>query len=192
LFGIVGALLLLWAFVSFNPFADQSLNGVRLITFALAGAAISLAFYRRQASVAPTLALLTTATVVIAGVWSAAVTVLSSSVEEPFLGTFGLVGHFSGIALWVSPVAWSLGQLHTGAAWQGMSRARATATKAGLWILLGSVVAWLGDDRLGIVNSLWGDMWQAIALTGLAMNGVGWLILGAVLLAPAREAAHRP
>lgn len=55
-------------------------------------------------------------------------------------------------------------------------------TKLGLAILVGSIVAWLGDDRLGLVDSLWGEMWQAVALAGVAMNGVGWLILGAVLL----------
>jgi hypothetical protein len=73
LFGMLGAFLLLWAFISFNPFADPALNNIRLILFALAGAAISLAFYERQAQLAPTLALLTTAAVVIGGTWSAAV-----------------------------------------------------------------------------------------------------------------------
>jgi len=186
LFGVIGAVLLLWAFISFNPFVDPRVNSIRLLAFSLAGAAISLAFYRRQALVAPTLALLTTGAVVIAGLWSSTVLILSSGVERPFIGTFGLIGLFANIALFVTPAIWALGLLHTGAAWQGMSRNRGLATKLGATILIGSIVGWFGDDRLGMVDSLWGPMWQTIALAGVAMNGIGWLTLGAVLVAPGR------
>jgi hypothetical protein len=67
-----------------------------------------------------------------------------------------------------------------------MSRNRALLTKLGAAILIGSIVGWFGDDRLGLVDSLWGEMWQTIALAGVAMNGIGWLILGVVLVAPGR------
>lgn len=184
LFGIVGAGLLLWAFVSFNPFADQRVNSIRLIAFSLTGAAIALAFHRRQALVAPRLALLTTGAVVIAGAWNATWVILSNGATSPFMGTFGLIGLFAGIALWVTPSIWAIGLLHTGAAWRGMSRNRALLTKIGATILIGSIVGWLGDDRLGLIDSLWGEMWQTIAITGVAMNGIGWLILGVVLIAP--------
>ena len=187
LLGVIGAVLLLWAFISFNPFVDQRANSIRLIAFALGGAAIALAFYRRQALVAPTLALLTTAGVVIAGIWYVAIVLASPGVDHPFIGQFGLVSMFANIALWVTPAVWALGLLHTGAAWQGMSRNRALATKFGATILIGSIVGWFGDDRLGMVDSLWGGLWQAVALTGVAMNGVGWLILGSVLVLPGRR-----
>ena len=182
LFGAIGAALLLGAFVSFLPFEDPAINRIRLVAFALAGAAISLAFYRRQALVAPTLALLTTSAVVIAGIWYAAWVILADRVESPFIGAFGLVNMFANIALWVTPVVWAVGLLHTGAAWQGMSPNLRLVTKVALWILIGSIVAWLGDDRLGLVDSLWGELWQMIALAGVAMNGIGWLLLGVVLL----------
>jgi hypothetical protein len=68
-----------------------------------------------------------------------------------------------------------------------MSRVATIVTKLSLVVLIGSVVAWLGDDRLGLVDSLWGDMWQAVALAGVAMNGLGWLGLGAVLLVGGRS-----
>lgn len=187
MFGIVGAGLLLFAFVSFDPFAVLWVNNIRLVLFALAGAAIALAFYRRQALVAPTLALLTTGVVVFAGVWYATWVILANGVQSAFMGTFGLAYLFANIALWVTPAIWSIGMLHTGAVWQGMSRGRRVMTKLGLAILIGSIVAWLGDDRLGMVDSLWGEMWQLIAITGVVMNGVGWLILGAVLVAPGRS-----
>jgi len=186
LLGIAGAGLLLWAFISFNPFDDPAINRIRLVTSALAGAAITLAFYRRQAVAAPNLALLTTAGVVIAGIWYATTVIVSASVDHPFLGTFGLMNMFANIALWVTPAIWAIGVLHTGAAWQGMSRNQALVTKLGVVSLLGSIVGWLGDDRLGMVDSLWGGLWQAVALIGVAMNGIGWLILGAVLVVSGR------
>ncbi len=181
IFGALGAVLLLVAFGTVALEAP-ALNQLRLIIFALGGAAIAFAFYRRQALVAPTLALLTTAGVVIAGAWYVAWLLLSANLDRPFVGTFGLIGLFASIALWVSPAIWAIGLLHTGAVWQGMTRTEALATKTGTVILLGSVVAWLGDDRLGLVDSLWGDMWQSVALAGVAMNGIGWLILAVVLV----------
>ena len=188
LLGVAGAALLLWAFISFNPFADPAVNRIRLVTFALAVAAISLAFYRRQAVAAPNLALITTAGVVIAGVWYATIVVVSESVDHPFIGSFGLMNMFASIALWVTPAIWAIGLLHTGAAWQGMSRNQALVTKLGVVSLIGSIVAWFGDDRLGLVDSLWGELWKTVALTGVALNGIGWLILGAVLLVGGRGA----
>ena len=187
LFGLVGAALLLWAFVSFNPFGDPALNRVRLVLFALAGAAISLAFYPRQAAAAPTLGLLTTGAVAIAGVWYVTWILLAPGVPSPFIGTFGLVNLFANVALWVTPTVWAIGMLHTGAAWRGMGRNLRLTTKLGLTLLLGSAIGWLGDDRLGLVDSLWGAMLSTIVLIGVAMNGFGWAILGAVLVAARGE-----
>lgn len=187
LFGIVGAVLLLWVFVFAGSFADLGANRIRLIWFALAGAAISLAFYRRAAHAAPFLALLTTGAVVIAGIWYSTWIVVASGHEGAFVGPLGLVNMLANIALWVSPAAWAIGLLHTGAAWAGMGLRRRLLTKLGLALLIGSIVGWLGDDRLGMVDSLWGELWQAVALTGVAMNGLGWLILGLVLVVPERN-----
>jgi hypothetical protein len=180
--GIVGAVLLLLAFITSVPFEDQALSTVRLLTFDLAGAAIALAFYRRQSPASPRLVLLTTAAVVIGGVWSASGLLLAPGVDRPAIGTFGLLQLFANITLWVSPAAWAIAALHTGALWRGMTRSQGFAAKAGLWTLIGSAVAWFGDDRLGMVDSLWGEMWQTVALAGVAMNGIGWLVLGGVLV----------
>ena len=186
LFGILGAALLLWAFISFNPFQDPAVNRVRLVLFGLAGGAIALAFYRRQALVAPTMALLATAGVVIAGIWYAATVIVSTGVDHPFIGPFGFVTLLAGMALWITPAIWSIAMLHTGAGWQGMTPTRTLVMKVGLSVLIGSIVGWIGDDRLGMVDSLWGEVWQTVALVAVALNGVGWLILGAVLVVPGR------
>lgn len=187
LFGLIGGVLLLWAFVSWNPFVDQGNNLIRLLVFSLAGAAIAIAFYRRQAAVAPRLALVATGAVVIAGAWYATWLLLSPGVRSPFSGTYGLVNFLAGLALWLSPVLYGAAMLRIGAAWQGMTRWRAVATRLGAVLLLGSSVAWLGDDRLGLVDSeAYGELFQAIALTGVALNGAGWILLGAVLVLGAR------
>ncbi|MSP57216.1 MAG: hypothetical protein EXR69_16715, partial [Myxococcales bacterium] len=55
LVGLTGGILLLGAFVSFNPFEERAANMIRLVTFALGSAAVTLAFYDRQARVAPLL-----------------------------------------------------------------------------------------------------------------------------------------
>jgi hypothetical protein len=186
LFGFVGAGLLLWAFVPLNPFADPALNGVRLVAFALAGTAISIAFYRRQAEAAPTLTRITTAAVVVAGVSYATWVILSARVDSPFIGTFGFANLVADIALWVSPALWAIAMLHAGAGWRGMPRRLEMVTKLGVWTLVGSIVGWLGDDRLGLIDSTWGELWKAIALAGVAMNGIGWMLLGAVLVVGGR------
>jgi hypothetical protein len=120
--------------------------------------------------------------VVIAGIWYTTWLLLATGVDSPFLGTFGLVNLFANIALWVTPAVWAIGLLHTGAAWQGMSRYQAFATKFGVVSLLGSVLAWIGDDRLGMIDSMWADLWGNVALAGVLLNGLGWLTLGAVLV----------
>jgi hypothetical protein len=184
LFGAIGAALLLLGFVSWDVFADPAVNRVRLVVFALAGAAIALGFHGRQAAAAPMLAILTTALVVIGGLWYVAWTLLAPSVESPNSGGFGLIGLFAGIGLWTTPTLWAIGQLRTGAAWRGMSARRALATRVGLAVLIGSIAGWLGDDRLTMVVSLPVDasLIRFLAVTGVLLNGLGWLVLGGVLL----------
>lgn len=182
LVGLVGGLLLLWAFISFNPFETRAANMIRLITFALGGAAIAVAFYGRQAMVARSLALVTSGAVVFCGIWYATWIVLALWVESPFSGTFGALNFWSNGALWLSAAVYGAAMLRIGAAWRGMPRWLAIATRLGAIALLGSMVAWAGDDRLGLVDSgQYGQLWSALALTGVFLNGAGWVILGAVL-----------
>ena len=192
LLGVAGAVLLLWAFISFEPFADVSINRIRLAVFSLAGAAVAIAFYRRQATVAPRLAFLTTAAVVTAGIWYLFWIRLSENVPSPFSGAFGAVNFLANIALWISAGLWAVALLRIGAAWRGMSRALTLTTKVGAVVLIGSLVGWLGDDRLGLVGGEQGEMWSAIALLGVAANGLGWLLLGTVLLVGGRRATPPP
>lgn len=182
LVGLVGGILLLLAFISFNPFETRAANTIRLITFALGGAAVAVAFYRRQALVARSLALVTSGAVVFSGVCYATWIVLALSVQSPFSGTFGALNFWSSGALWLSAAVYGAAMLKIGAAWQGMPRWLGVAARLGAIALLGSSFAWAGDDRLGLVDSeQYGQMWSTIAMTGVFLNGTGWVILGAVL-----------
>ena len=183
-FGLAGAVLLLWAFVSFNPFATPLANTIRLVLFSLAGSAIAVAFYRRQVDAAPGLILAATGYVVVAGLWYATWTVVSEGVPSPFSPAkpFGFIGIFAGIALWTSAAVYGAAVLRTRVLWQSMSRVASILTRAGAALLLGSAVAWIGDDRLGMVGSeTFGRPVQVLAVLGVAANGLGWLLLGGVL-----------
>ena len=192
LVGLVGGILLLWAFVSFNPFETRAANTIRLITFALGGAAIAVAFYGRQAIVGRSLTLVTSGAVVLSGTLYATLIVLAIWVESPFSGIFGAINFWSSGGLWLSAAVYGAAMLKVGGAWQGMPRWLGVATRLGAIALLGSSVAWVGDDRLGLVDSeQYGQMWSTIAMTGVFLNGTGWVILGGVL-ALGNGGARRP
>lgn len=189
LVGLAGGILLLWAFISFEPFETRAANMARLITFALGGAAVAIAFYRRQARVARSLAFVTAGAVVVSGVAYATWVVLALWVESPFSGTFGALNFWSNVALWLTAAVYGAAMLQIGSAWQGMPRWLGVATRLGAIALLGSSFAWTGDDRLGLVDSeQYGQMWSKIALTGVFLSGAGWAILGAVLALGNRSA----
>ena len=191
LVGLVGGILLLWAFISFNPFETRTANTIRLIVFALGGAAVAVAFYRRQALVARSRALASSGAVVFSGALYATLAVLAQWVQSPFSGTFGALNFWSSWALWVTAAVYGAAMLKIGAAWQGMPRWLGVATRLGAITLLGSSFAWVGDDRLGLVDSeQYGHMWSSIAMAGVFLNGTGWVILGAVLALGNRGAHH--
>ena len=189
LLGLAGGLLLLWAFISFNPFETRAANMIRLITFGLGQAAIAVAFYRRQALVAPWLVLVTTGLTVFAGAFYALWIVLALWVPSPFSGTFGALNLFGSGILWLSAVAYGAAMLKIGAVWQGMPRWLAMAARFGALVLLGSAFGWLGDDRLGFIDSEpYGQLIGAIAMFGVFLNGLGWVTLGSVLVFGGRGA----
>ncbi len=189
LLGAVGGVLLLWAFISFDPFEALAANMVRLILFALGGAAIAIAFHGRQVQVAPRLATAAAGAVVVSGIVYATLVVLGLWVAAPFSGAFGTLGFWTSWSLWVSAAVYGATMLRIGAAWRGMSRPLAIAARIGAIALLGGGVAWLGDDRLGLVDSAtYGQTVSAVAVAGVGLVGLGWVIVGAVLVVGARGA----
>ncbi|HUQ78291.1 MAG TPA: hypothetical protein VM427_05400 [Patescibacteria group bacterium] len=183
LFGLVGCVLLLLAFVTWVPFESLAVNTVRLLMFALAGAAIAIAFHGTQAGSSPRIATVATGAVVIAGIWHAVWNVLGLWVPSRFSGGFGSIGALASLALWLTPTLYGGAMLRIGVAWRGMSRWRAGATRIAAVVLLGSFLAAAGDDRWGLVRSeAYGPLWSTLALVGVLASGAGWAVLGAVLV----------
>ncbi len=116
--------------------------------------------------------------------WNVLWILLSAQVPSPFGGTFGLIGFVAVHLGWLSAAAFGGAVLLVPATWAGMDRwQRAMTRLAGFALLIGSVATNLGDDRLGLVTSVpYGELWSTIALTGLFLNGAGWVLLGGILL----------
>ncbi len=182
LLAVVGGCLLIGVFFWTGLFAGPD-NTVRLVLFALSGAAVGLAFHRRQSAVAPRLALVATAAVVVAGLWYSTSNILALNAPRPWAGAGGLVYSLSSMSLWLSAALFGAIALRIDAAWRGMSRwFTATARMAALILVIGGPLAALGDDRWGLTDdATYGTLISQAALLGVFLTGAGWALLGAVL-----------
>lgn len=185
---IVGGVLLLLAFSPANPFADWVANTVRLVLFWLGGMAAAIAFHGRQAVASPRLARYVTAAVVLAAVWNVFWIVLSVGRDNPFGGQFGLIGFWASFFGWLAASAYGALTL-LGRAWHGMPQVPAFVTRlAGAALLVGGVVGTFGMDRIGLTRSEpFGDLFGSLGALGVGAVGLGWLLLGGVLLLAGRE-----
>lgn len=183
LLAVVGGCLLIGVFFWTGLFAGPD-NTVRLVLFALSGAAVGLAFHRRQSAVAPRLALVATGAVVLAGLWYSTSNILSLNSPRPWAGVGGLIFSLSGLSLWLSAAVFGAIALRIGAAWRGMTRwFAATARMAALILIVGGPLAALGDDRWGLTdNETYGALITQATLLGVFLTGAGWALLGAVLV----------
>jgi hypothetical protein len=190
LVGLIGGLLYLWAFVSFNPFEVRLNNAIRLSSWWLGGAAVAIAFHPRLAAARRRLAFAATAAVVFTALWNVLWIVLSWQVESPFGGTFGFVGFLASHAGFLSAAVLGLVVASSPAASSGMGRWAAAITRmAGLSLLVGSILTNVGDDRLGLTDSIpYGEVWTTIALFGQFLQSSGWVLLGSVLVFAGRRA----
>lgn len=163
--GILGGAVLLAAFVvEFAP----GLNDLRIVLFNLGAMAVVIGVHRRQASAAPGLALLGAVPAFLANAWYVATVVLAIGHPNPFGGDFGLVYFAAGLALWLTD------------AWFGLMTLRlGVVTRWGaLALAIGSVLAITGIDRLGLTSSDNPTIFGPLSLVGIALNGIGWILLG--------------
>ena len=190
---VVGGVLLLWAYFSWAPFVARSSHTVRLVLFALAGAAVGLAFHRRQSAVAPRLALVATSVVVLAGLWYATSNILALNLPRSWVGVGGLLYSLSSLAIWLSAALFGLISLRIGAVWHGMTRWFAATARIALLILaIGGPLAVLGDDRWGLGrHETYGALITQATLLGIFLTGAGWALLGAVLVTGGQRGAPR-
>lgn len=163
--GILGGLGLLAAFVIEIP---SLLNTVRLVLFCVGAIAIAVAAYGRHAAVSSRLALAGTIPVVVANGCNIAWILLAIGQERPFAGNFGIVGFWAGLAFWIADAWFGLVALRIGALWRG----------AAIMLTLGSLLAITGMDRLELTSSANPTIFGPIALAGVALNGLAWVLLG--------------
>ena len=178
--GIVGGVLLVSAFV---PFIDWGPNGVafRIVGFNAGAIAIAAAFVARVGSRASRLARVAAFAAIATNLVYAVLIV--AGIDRPRLPEpdpeFRLWLFYGGVAMWLADGA--LGFV--------LLRRRGIARLGALALAVGSPLAVLGIDRLALVSDPgYGPFVQLVALTGAALNGVGWIVIGASLaLAPRAE-----
>lgn len=165
LLGMVGGIVLLAAFVvEIAP----DLNNVRLILFNLGAIAVVLAVHRRHVAVSPTLARTVAGATVLANAWYLSMVVLAIDRPNPIAGDFGLVFFWAAVAMWLTDAAFGVVTLRLGL----VTRWGAAA------LAIGSALAFTGIDRLALTSPANPTIFGPIALIGIALNGLGWILLG--------------
>ena len=163
--GIVGGIVLLAAFVvEIAP----DLNSVRLVLFNLGAMAIVIAVHRRQVAAAPTLARGVAGATVFANAWHLSMIALETGRLNPFAGEFGLVFFWAVVVMWLTDAAFGVVTLRLGL----VTRWGAAA------LAIGSALAFTGIDRLALTSPANPTIFGPIALIGIALNGLGWILLG--------------
>jgi hypothetical protein len=163
--GILGGAVLLAAFVIEIP---PGLNDARLVIFNLGAIAVVVALHRRQVAVSRTLSRVADTAAIVANAWHLSMVVLSIGRANPFAGDFGMVFFYVAMAMWLADAAFGAAALRSG----GVSRWGPLA------LTIGSVLAIAGIDRLGLTSVANPTIFGPLALTGVALNGLGWILLG--------------
>jgi hypothetical protein len=182
LIGVLGGLVLLVVFV-----VDElapALNFARLALFGLGAVAIVLGI--RATGLARTSRAVSAATIA-AGLANAAfVAITVLSVDRPQFPEpdqdFRLIAFYVYLAMWLADAALGLALLRL----RGIGRLGALA------LAIGSPIGALGMDRFGLIHDpTFGEVIQTAALWGIALNGLGWILVGAslVLARPVEPAA---
>lgn len=163
--GILGGAVLLAAFVIEIP---PVLNDARLVMFSLGAIAVVVGLNRRELPTSRTLLRVASIAAVIANAWHLSMVVLSIGRASPFAGDFGLVSYYAGLAMWLADAAFGAAALRSG-----------VASRWGpLALAIGSVLAIAGMDRFGLTSPWNPTIFGPVALTGVALNGLGWILLG--------------
>jgi hypothetical protein len=163
--GVLGGVAFLTAFVVEIP---AGWNLVRIVLWIVGGMAVALATYDGHAVVSRSLALAGTVPVVVTGLLGLLWEGLAIARDSPFSGDFGLAGFwiFLGAALataWFGLVAARLGVV-----WRPAAAA----------LTAGSLMGIAGMDRLRLTSPDNPTIFGPIAMTGLALAALAWIVLG--------------
>lgn len=154
--GVLGGAVLLAAFlVDIAP----GLVPLRLAVVNLGAIGIVVAVHSRQVRVAPALALVGAVPALVANALFLATVVI---------GDIGLLSFYAAVAMWLADAAFGVVTFRIGA----------VARWGALALAIGSPLAVAGIDRIGLVSAEDPTLWGPLALAGVALNGLGWILLG--------------
>ena len=165
--GIVGGAFLLSAFVIGIP---DGVNTLRLVLFNLGAIAVAVAVHRRQASSGIAAAAVVAAAAILANAWYLVMILLSTGRPIPPDPDpeFRLVMFYAGLAMWLADSAFGFVTLRLGA----------VTSWGALALAVGSLLAILGMSHLELTSPSNPTIFGPIALIGIALNGLGWILLG--------------
>ena len=93
-----------------------------------------------------------------------------------------MVGFWAGLAFWLADAWFGLIALRLGVLWRW----------AALALVVGSLAAIVGMDRLELTSQANPTIFTPIALTGVALNGIAWVLLGLQVAAPRLGTTRAP
>ena len=164
--GVLGGSVLLLAFVVEIP---PGLNNVRLTMFFVGAMAVAAAAYPALARTGLGVARVAVGLVLVANAWGHTMGAISAAFSLPVgPGTFGVVYFWAGVAWWVADALFGFVALRLG----GWARLGALA------LGIGSILAITGMDRLELTTRDNPTLFGPLSLAGIALNGIGWIVLG--------------
>lgn len=173
LLGIAGGLILVSGFLFF---IHPTFNLARLLLFNAGAIGITVAVCRLAGDRIGRWALAIAAFVVVANLAHALGSVYAEQFEFPFAGLRGIVYSWISYAMWLGDGAFGLVALRVG----GFARVGGLALALGAFGLLGIDRFWAPTELAGM-----------IAMTGVVLNGFGWIVLGLVVALRGRDESAR-
>jgi hypothetical protein len=181
--GIAGGLTLISAWIPDLPWTWALFN-LRLVLFNAGAIAVGLAVHRLQASRSPRLSLVVATSMILAN--AVYLVMILVSIGRPVYPEpdpdFRLVMFYGAMAMWLSDAAFGLVALRLGV----VSRWAASA------LMIGSILALLGIDRLELVDGPFAAIFIPLAQIGIFLNGLGWIALGVGVFRARRVRADSP
>lgn len=177
--GMIGGLMLIVAFLPNVPWTADFFN-LRLVAFNAGAIAIVIAIHRRQSLAAPRLALAGSLPALVANAWYLMLVVRVVALPgQAGPGDYGPWFDVAATAMWLADAWFGVVVLRLGLAF------RAT----GAVLAVGSVLAWGGLSRLGLVSGELAAVFGPLSLAGIAANGLAWIALGLELATRRRSRA---
>lgn len=176
--GIAGGLILVSAFLFFIP---GTFDTARLVLFNAGAIAVAIGVFSLLPGVRRRRAALLVALVIVANLAYGLGVVYTAQFERPFAGGRGVVFAWLNHALWLADSLFAIVVFRLGGV---VARLAALALALGGFAIVGIAPG---------LRSLWepNELASAIALAGVALNGLGWILLGLVVAFPGQVEGAR-